>query len=722
MWADVVRTRCGEESDVHHHDGADVCLASFTVVDVCDDELVNTIQLSVQEYAPLPFQREFLDCYLGPATIELSEGDYSAQFARLHNDPEELRAAVRGAIGRLDSGDAQVEPRVRDLRMWLLSALNEWTHVDLSGPYFTEAKEATFDHIYLNPFVQLNRRLPAKFTVLDTKEGKSMSSSRVHSETTKVDMIVRREVTGARRMELAFVENSLCSGSEATKRKHGREDRVKLMKAMRAARRMIQDGEEEVLNWSTFGLQLRSMDSQAVRLLGYQHSSNRKHNLLEFHTLFDVKMPRVIAGEDDVTAAINALVHMHAFAQLIFEHVGRQPEADEAAPGSRRISTLPFDKSGSGNSGPNGADDGGGGDDGASGGSPNGGIRKTRKDGLSTIPFNDTGLCPDLPVAGKYHRVHAPMSAAGAFARIVPAVDDSGAAVVLKIQSTERHVVELNALHRLRGVADVVGVLDCFTHGIDHAVLVLPRLNPVDYSAVARTAESVAEFAVHVVGIIGALHALDVAHGDIKPTSFMRDSSTGKVQLIDFNLAGRASQRIYGSNRLPGTPGWVLDGIPATRREHGDLVGLASTLGWLLGIYGFGVTGTGHSDALEASKLALRQSRDPTRSEVLRRVLKLLDLHPLSKVWPTLPIAGTGKVRWEQAGRQRSSWTLPCCVHSCYISSTHWLWSLPSVPRDWPSLRFPRQTSSRRPRTRSRVRRGPRREPGQGLMAIPRIL
>lgn len=38
-------TRCGETSDVHHHDGADVFLASFVVVDGGDNDAVSFIQL-----------------------------------------------------------------------------------------------------------------------------------------------------------------------------------------------------------------------------------------------------------------------------------------------------------------------------------------------------------------------------------------------------------------------------------------------------------------------------------------------------------------------------------------------------------------------------------------------------------------------------------------------------------------------------------------------------
>ena len=116
----------------------------------------------------------------------------------------------------------------------------------------------------------------------------------------------------------------------------------------------------------------------------------------------------------------------------------------------------------------------------------------------------------------------------------------------------------------------------------------------------------------------------------------MRDPCSGQYTAIDFNAAGRASTPVKAGRRLPGTPGWVLDEVPATRHEHGDLVGLASVLGWLLGVRGFGDAGTCHATALDATADALHRSQEPTRIKLLGLVLNLLHLHPLANIWPAV--------------------------------------------------------------------------------------
>jgi hypothetical protein len=244
-------------------------------------------------------------------------------------------------------------------------------------------------------------------------------------------------------------------------------------------------------------------------------------------------------------------------------------------------------------------------------------------------------LACDPTIEGRYRQVKAFLPDAGALARVIPASDNTtGAAVVLKIQPALLHAVEMNAFHLLRGVPGVVAVLDCFTRGTDRGVLVLPRLEPVQYGAVARTPGALAEFAHQAVSIVRAMHARDVVHGDLKPAAFMRDPCSGQYTAIDFNAAGRASTPVKAGRRLPGTPGWVLDEVPATRREHGDLVGLASVLGWLLGVRGFGDAGTCHATALDATAGALHRSQEPTRVKLLGLVLKLLHLQPLANIWP----------------------------------------------------------------------------------------
>lgn len=120
------------------------------------------------------------------------------------------------------------------------------------------------------------------------------------------------------------------------------------------------------------------------------------------------------------------------------------------------------------------------------------------------------------------------------------------------------------------------------------------------------------------------------------------------MTLADFNLASRASKGcvhpIHGPN-LPGTDGWVLFATPATRREHGDLVGLASVLAWLLRIQPFGDPGACYDSAVASVQAQLKAAAaavpscgalggSTKRAELLQRVLHLLGLQPIAQVWP----------------------------------------------------------------------------------------
>ena len=210
--------------------------------------------------------------------------------------------------------------------------------------------------------------------------------------------------------------------------------------------------------------------------------------------------------------------------------------------------------------------------------------------------------------------------------------------VVVKVQCARRFFLELSVLQQLSGTAGVVRWKDFFPCGPNEQqfALVLPRLNPVNYDAVRAEMDSIAKFADEVAGIVKNVHAQGWAHGDIKPEAFMCEPTSGAAVLTDFNLAGRASDWVPDSHRASGTPGWVLNNTPAKRREHGDLVGLASVLGWLLSVDGFGDPNTTHARALVTSRadFALAKCRgNETRACLLGKVCKLLNLKSVSVVW-----------------------------------------------------------------------------------------
>ena len=220
----------------------------------------------------------------------------------------------------------------------------------------------------------------------------------------------------------------------------------------------------------------------------------------------------------------------------------------------------------------------------------------------------------------------------GSLSAVFPAatVAPSPKNVVIKVQLQRQHEVELNALLTLaeREVSGVIKAQRYFSCGPEQA-LVFEMLVPLDYNAIRGESKSVAAFAQKVRSIVEAMHEADVVHGDIKPEAFMRHPRTKSILLTDFNLASSPNESVDGGHQLSGTAGWVLDDVPATRREHGDLVGLASVFGWLLRVGGFGDPGTTYSHALSSTDDALTEAKrdgDEARMLMLGCVHQLLSL------------------------------------------------------------------------------------------------
>jgi hypothetical protein len=143
---------------------------------------------------------------------------------------------------------------------------------------------------------------------------------------------------------------------------------------------------------------------------------------------------------------------------------------------------------------------------------------------------------------------------------------------------------EARALVCLRGVSGIVRLLD-FCEWSGGFALVLPELVSVDFEFLQQHASECAAFFGSLLRTLGAAHALGVAHCDIKPDALMYNAASRPV-LTDFNLARGATESLHGV--LPGTPGWVLDGSDCSTGSDVDRVGLASVIGWVLGVQGCG--------------------------------------------------------------------------------------------------------------------------------------
>ena len=578
------------------------------------------------------------------------------------------------------------------LARWLTAELDQWLHTNLQRDY-EKHLEGVFDHSLLGPLIRLFPRLAEGYP-LSTKERKSLTTQLERQLERKMDLTHAHRTPAGGGREVFFGENSL---SKEDKPQHGCSDRVKLFNALFAALHQLCANEPGV-DHSTFGVHLRDNGDGIVQLLGYQARIDR--GVQVFHTLFEVPMPLHVQTPLQLQMAATALCHMVALLQLMFEQLARNfAHAAEIRMGSRG------DSDSHGGSGPGtggGARDRGSGGYPGSGGGGGGGswapintpmTKKSKSTSSSKQqqqqPKEAREALADA-VQGVYTLEHwgvddGAEGCTGAFSHVFPAVSVAQPAdtVVFKLQCEHRHTVELHTLKRLCRVDGVIRVLDYFSCGPRYA-LMLPRLLPLDYDAIKCQVKSVVGFADRAVSIVGVVHEMNVAHGDVKPEAFMRDPTTQQVLLVDFNLAGDASQVVDGADQLPGTPGWILNDVPATRREHGDLIGLASVLGWLLAVDGLGDPHTSHADAIEATKDALNRSCESAPTMLLRLVLRLLHLQPLANIWPPQdagPAEGTavqvgathlqrcfsyllcGYVRWVLAYHgSRMNSSLPRCV------------------------------------------------------------
>lgn len=192
--------------------------------------------------------------------------------------------------------------------------------------------------------------------------------------------------------------------------------------------------------------------------------------------------------------------------------------------------------------------------------------------------------------------------------------------VMLKVmQERNLYMCELHALKRLVFVDGVVILLDFFTCG-DGYVLVLPRLFAVNYRDIckSKSESSCLPFLRAVMKAIMDMHAVGLAHCDLKPDAIMMDGK-GCPTLIDFNLC-RSSTMVC--NSLPGTPGWIFDGSPAKTGEEIDRVGLAALAGWMVGIDGFGDPDTDFDSAVDTVRCLVSSKQQ--RSKVIKIVHMLL--------------------------------------------------------------------------------------------------
>ena len=181
VWTQVIDS-CPGDFGVHFR------LAKHYIVDVADTQVVDAIAEKVKGYEPLSGPNVDFAKKLEAAKEKLNADHVvdtliadDEKLALESEKAEEIRSTIHDLIGGVTDDDQDT------LQMWCLSALHEWTYVDLDSNFFN-LLEATFDHALLGPLLQLMWRFKDKFRVR-TKESISTASNAQYNQKPKIDMV-----------------------------------------------------------------------------------------------------------------------------------------------------------------------------------------------------------------------------------------------------------------------------------------------------------------------------------------------------------------------------------------------------------------------------------------------------------------------------------------------------------------------------------------------------
>jgi hypothetical protein len=500
---------------------------------------------------------------------------------------------------------------------WLWSSLTQWASLGSRLAVRSDAvPEATFD---MNIMVFLHNIL-ARFDFLPQwREKKAQSSAQHRADSVaskKIDMMVTH---GQHHHEVVLFESSL---SVNNRRKHSREDRVKLAHATACALKTIRESSKPQAEFGVVGVHLHCMDG-VYKVTASVMVINEHKFAYELHTLFDLPVPLALGTKNDLVLAVDMLVHFNALARFV--------QAQLEVAGSSKVG-ADESKGGADDTGREDARGGVDQGDGGGFGSPSGkapptnqfkptpGSKKpsgsnSRKATLSQVVAPTIHVLFEPPTVGGHARVFR-----GVVRSDHHTFGDMGAEVALKVSCERDYCLrEVRALHRLTGVPGVVPLLDLCDcdRGL---VLVLPWLQPAALSAPATQPRKHEQLVLQLLHIVAAMHARGVAHCDLKPDAVMR-TSAGDLVVVDFNLARDVDEPLDGD--LPGTAGWVFNGSPATTGAAVDRVALAAIIGWLLRVSGCGDSSTTFEEAVGVISSA-RNTASGCRRRLLQAAASLL--------------------------------------------------------------------------------------------------
>jgi tRNA A-37 threonylcarbamoyl transferase component Bud32 len=428
---------------------------------------------------------------------------------------------------------------------------------------------------------------------------------------------------GQHHHEVVLFESSL---SVNDRRKHSREDRVKLAHATACALKTIREASSPQPAFGVVGVHLHYMDG-VYKVTASVMVVNKDKFVYELHTLFDLPVPLALKTRKDLTEAVEMLVQFNALARFVRAQLkvagssGGKVGADES---EGKADDMEREDA-----------DGGGGQGGGGGvGSPRGKAPPTDKfkptPGSKKPSGNNSRKATLSQAVGPAINVLFEPPTVGGHARVFRGVVRSdhhgfgfasvGAEVALKVSCESDYCLrEVRALHHLAGVPGVVPLLDLreCDRGL---VLVLPWLQPMALDTPTTQPREHEQLVLRLLHVVVAIHARGVAHCDLKPDAVMR-MSADELVLVDFNLARGVNEPLDGE--LPGTAGWVFTGAPASTGATVDRVALAAIIGWLLRVPGCGNPTTTFEQAVAAISSA-HNTASGSRSRLLQAAASLL--------------------------------------------------------------------------------------------------
>ncbi|KAF9101850.1 hypothetical protein BGX29_005182 [Mortierella sp. GBA35] len=153
---------------------------------------------------------------------------------------------------------------------------------------------------------------------------------------------------------------------------------------------------------------------------------------------------------------------------------------------------------------------------------------------------------------------------------------------------------ELQLLHGLVDVPNVIHLEDSFVNDNGDTVLVLPMLKKFDCHAVNKSICSVRKTMKQILTGLAAVHAKNIVHLDINPSNLMVTHAKKDIVIIDFGLSMTVDRTCKsGKSQIPacGTTGYIAPEVLNPRHYDvadptlADLYSLGIVLGQMLEPY-----------------------------------------------------------------------------------------------------------------------------------------